>query len=138
MASKPRKTPRERPALSPLELQVMDVVWGLGDCTSAQVIEAFAERRRLAPTTIRTVLTNLRRKGYVKPIPTIERGFKLRPVVPREAVARRSVRDLLQSLFADSPQRAVAYLIEDADISDAELDELSRLIDGRKRKDHSS
>ena len=73
-----------------------------------------------------------------RPIPTIERGFKLRPIVPREAVARRSVRDLLQSLFADSPQRAVAYLIEDADISDAELDELSRLIDVRKRKDHSS
>jgi len=137
MASIPGKNSKNPPALSPLELQVMDVVWQLGDCTSAQVIETFTERRRLAPTTIRTVLTNLRRKGYVKPLPTIERGFKLRPIVQREAVARRSVKDLLQSLFADAPQQAVAYLIEDADISAAELDQLSRLIEARKLKDET-
>ena len=137
MASRTSKNSNKLPALSPRELEVMDVVWQLGECTSAQVIEAFVERRRLAPTTIRTVLTKLRHKGYVKPIPTIERGFKLRPIVPREAVARRSVKELLQSLFADSPQQAVAYLIEDADISGAELEELSRLIEARKRKDES-
>ncbi len=135
MAKEARKNGQDQPGLSPLELQIMDVVWQLGDCTSAQVIETFSARRRLAPTTIRTVLTNLRRNGYVKAIPSIERGFKLRAIVRREAVARRSVKELLQSLFADSPQQAMAYLIEDADISGAELEELGRLIEARKRKD---
>ena len=138
MTQKNRKNEQNRPALSPLELEIMDVVWELGDCTSAQVIAAFSERRPLAPTTIRTVLANLRRKGYVKPIPTIERGYKLRPTVRRQTVARRSMRQLLESLFANSPQQAVACLIDDADLTDAELDELRRLIEARQQKGDSS
>jgi BlaI family penicillinase repressor len=123
-----------RQALSRLELQVMNVVWELGDCTSAQVIERFAAVRPLAPTTIRTVLGKLREKGYLKRVPSIERGYKLRPTVPRESVARRSLKDLLAALFEDSPRQAIAYLLNDADISDRELDEIRRLIDSHKQK----
>jgi len=132
-----RKRPRRkqaRPALSKLELDVMNVVWELGDCTSAQVIAAFRKIRPLAPTTIRTVLTKLREKGYVKPIPSLERGFTFRPTIKREAVARRSLKDLVESLFHDSPQQAIAYLLDEADITDAELDELRRMIADRGRK----
>lgn len=123
-----------RPAMSSLELEVMDVVWELGDCTSAQVIDAFTKKRPLAPTTIRTVLTNLRNKGYIKPIPTIGRGFMFRPTVQRESVARRSLRELLTSLFGNSPRQAIAYLLDDASVSEDELDEIRRMVDERKRK----
>jgi BlaI family penicillinase repressor len=123
-----------RRALSRLELQVMNVVWELGDCTSAQVIERFAEMRPLAPSTIRTVLAKLREKGYLKRVPSMERGYKFRPTVPRECVARRSLKDLLASLFEDSPRQAIAYLLSDADISDRELEEIRRLIDSHKQK----
>lgn len=123
-----------RPALSSLELDVMDVVWELGDCTSAQVIDTFTKKRPLAPTTIRTVLTNLRNKGYIKPIPTIGRGFMFRPTVQRESVARRSLRELLTSLFGNSPRQAIAYLLDDANVSEDELDEIRRMVDERKRK----
>ena len=112
----------------------MNVVWELGDCTSAQVIEAFDRVRPLAPTTFPTVLTKLRQKGYVKPIPSIERGFMFRPTVEREAVARRSLKDLVESLFCDSPQQAIAYLLDVADITDADLNELRPMIADRKRK----
>lgn len=134
MTEKKRPSKQSRPALSSLELDVMDVVWELGDCTSAQVIEAFARKRPLAPTTIRTVLTNLRNKGYIKPIPTIGRGFMFRPTVPRESVARRSLKELLTSLFRNSPRQAIAYLLDDANVTEDELDEIRRMIDERKRK----
>ena len=73
MAKKGKDTSQSRPELSRLELEIMDVVWELGDCSSAEVIAAYRKKRPLAPTTIRTVLTNLRKKGYLEPIPTIER-----------------------------------------------------------------
>jgi BlaI family penicillinase repressor len=130
-----RRTRLTRPPLSPLELEVMNVVWQLGDCTSAQVTSAFAKKRPLAPTTIRTVLANLRNKHYIKPIPAIGRGFTFRPTVPRESVARRSLRELLGSLFAGSPHQAIAYMLEDTDISESELDEIRRMIEvNRQRK----
>ncbi|MBI4581435.1 MAG: BlaI/MecI/CopY family transcriptional regulator [Planctomycetes bacterium] len=126
------KTPG--PQLSRLELEVMDVVWDLGECTSAQVIEAFCRKRRLAPTTIRTVLASLRKKGYMEAVPTIERGFRLRATVARDAVARGSLRRLLGSLFKGSPREVVACLLDDAELSDEELDEIRRMIEARKQK----
>lgn len=132
--AKKRKIQQTHPSLTSLELEVMDIVWELGDCTSAQVTAQFTKKRKLAPTTIRTVLTKLRNKGYLKPIPSIERGFTLRPTIQRECVARRSLSELLSGLFKNSPRQAIAYLLDDADMSDAELDEIRQMIDARKRQ----
>lgn len=122
------------PALSPLELEVMSVVWKLGDCSSAEVIAEFTPIRPLAPTTIRTVLSNLRSKGYLELVPTIERGYRFRSTVPRESVVRRSLKELLASLFEGSPQQAIAYLLEDAAVTEADLEEIRRIIESRKQQ----
>jgi predicted transcriptional regulator len=126
------KANHERPTLTALELQVMRVVWELGDCTSREVTDAFTQQRPLAPTTVRSVLTKLRNKGYVEVIPSLGRGFLLRPTVKRETVARHSLRGLLDSLFQNSPSQAIAFLLDEADISAAEMEEIKRLIDSRK------
>ena len=74
------------PELSRLELAVMGVVWELGDCSSAEVIAAFTKRRRLAVTTIRTVLANLRKKGYLElRSPTDRAAASVACVAPRHA-----------------------------------------------------
>jgi len=120
------------PELSRLELAIMDVVWVLGDCSSAEVIAEFTKRRRLAETTIRTVLANLRKKGYLEPIPTIERGFRLRARVSRDAVAGRTLRGLVANLFGGSPREAIAHLLQDERLDDAELKEIRRLLDEKR------
>jgi BlaI family penicillinase repressor len=130
---KPRRRGEKLRVLSPLELEVMGVVWELGDCGSAEVIDAMAKVRSLAPTTVRTVLSKLREKGYVELIPTIERGYRFRAAVPRESVARRSLKDLLASLFRGSPREAIAYLLDDADMSDADFEEIRRMIESRRK-----
>ena len=126
--------PRKMARLSPLEASVMGVVWELGDCTSAEVIERFAEIRPLAPTTVRTVLTKLREKGYVKQIPSMNRGYKFRAAVSREPVARTLLGEWTSSLFRGAPQRAIACLLDSDDIDEADLDEIRRMIDERKRR----
>ena len=123
-----------RPEMSKLELQVMDVVWSLGDCTSSEVIEKFgSDKRKLAPTTIRTVLTNLRKKGYIKQIPSMDRGYKFRAIAKREAVARKTMKGLIGNLFSGSPGQAILHLLEDETISDQELEKIRRLIDAKKK-----
>jgi predicted transcriptional regulator len=122
----------ELPEMSRLELAIMDVVWRLGDCSSAEVIAEFTKRRRLAETTIRTVLANLRKKGYLEPIPTIERGFRLRARVTRDAVAGRTLRGLVANLFGGSPREAIAHLLQDERLDDAELKEIRRLLDEKR------
>src|SRR5580698_1255655 len=123
---------RDLPEMSRLEMAVMTVVWKLGDCSSAEVIAEFTKRRRLAETTIRTVLANLRKKGYLEPIPTIERGFRLRARVTRDAVAGRTLRGLVANLFGGSPRQAIAHLLQDERLDDAELKEIRRLLDEKR------
>ena len=131
----PRKTRTEDlKELSDLELAVMDVVWELGEPSSAEVVERFTARRPLAATTIRTVLASIEKKGYLERVPTIERGLRYRPRVSREAVAGRSLRKLVSTLFGGSPRHAVAYLVNQGDLEEADLDEIGRMIETHKRQ----
>jgi len=128
-----KKRSSGRPQLSRLEMDVMDVVWELGDCSSAEVTQAFSKKRELAPTTIRTVLANLRKKNYLKPIPTIERGFRMRATVKRDDVARSTLRDLIGSLFGGSPGQAIVYLLEDEKLDEGDLAEIRKMIEARAK-----
>lgn len=120
---------RNLPELSRLEQEIMNVVWQLGACSSAEVIQAYAKQRKLAKTTIRTVLANLRKKGYLEPVPTIERGFRLRPTVSRETVARRSLKNIMGTLFGGSPKHLVTCLLKESNISEEELAEIRKMLE---------
>jgi predicted transcriptional regulator len=123
---------KKMPELSPLELEVMNVIWELGECTSADVISEFTKIRKLANTTIRTVLANIRKKGYLDVVPSIEPRIRFRPSVTKRSVARRTVRRLLTNMFSDSPSEAIAFLLEEESIDADELNEIRKLLDGQK------
>jgi BlaI family penicillinase repressor len=120
---------KQLPELSPLELEVMNVIWDLGECTSADVIRKFSRKRKLANTTIRTVLANIRKKGYLDVVPSIEPRIRFRPSVTKRAVTRRTVKQLLENMFGDSPREAIAFLLEEEKIDQNELDEIRKLLD---------
>lgn len=129
------KSKKERlPELSRLEREIMQVVWTLGECSSSEVIAAHTREPALAGTTIKTVLANLRKKGYVEIVPSMERGYRLRPTVAREQVARRSIRHLLADFFDGSPRHAVAYLLNDPDITAEDLEEIRRMVESRNKE----
>jgi predicted transcriptional regulator len=120
---------KQLPELSPLELEVMNVIWELGECTSADVIAEFTKKRKLANTTIRTVLANIRKKGYLDIVPSVEPRIRFRPRVTRRSVKRRTVRQLLQNMFEDSPREAIAFLLEEEDIDETELEIIKKMLD---------
>jgi len=133
MARPRRDLKGERPELSPLELEVMDVVWELGECSSADVIRAFKVSRDLADTTIRTVLGKIREKGYLEPVPTTERGLRIRPVIPKSAVAKRSMKGVISKLFDGSPRQAILHLLKDEQLTAGDLEAIRMLIEESDR-----
>lgn len=138
MKSRSKAAREELKELSDLELAVMDAVWELGECSSAQVVERFQAQRPLAATTIRTVLATIEKKGYLERVPTVERGLHYRAKVGRDAVAGRSLRKLVSSLFGGSPRHAVAYLLRESDMDEADLEEIRKMIAEHKRKEERS
>ena len=129
MGKKRRRKIGNLKKLSDLEMDVMAVVWDLEECSSTEVIERFHKRRKLAPTTIRTVLSNIEKKGYLQRVPSLERGHRFRPTVERATVAEHSLRGLVSNLFNNSPQLAVAYLLRDERLAADDLKEIRRLLE---------
>jgi predicted transcriptional regulator len=129
-----KRSPKARPPLSGLELEVMNLVWDLGESTSADIIDAFAKHRPLAPTTIRTVLANIEEKGYVERVPTTERALRYRPSFPREAVATQTLQQLVGRLFGGSPKAAIAQLLADEELDAAELAEIQKMVSRRRKE----
>lgn len=130
-----RKDEQRAGELTPLEEAVMAVVWQLGECSSAEVIEQYnRDNEPLAKTTIRTVLANLREKDFLQPVPTTERGFRLRASVSRNDFASRTLRQITRRLLNGNPRQAITCLINDEDINDADLEAIQALIDARKQR----
>ena len=128
MARKRKSTQGELPELTPLENQLMRVIWEQGNATAAEIGETLKDDRPLAATTIHTVLSNLRKKGYIEPVPTVERSLRFAPRVAAEQVAGRSLRRLMGEFFGGSPQRLMAHLIQEEKPDAAELEKIRKIL----------
>lgn len=123
---------RDMAPLSPLEMEIMDLVWDLQECSSSEVIAAYGQVRHLADTTIRTVLTNIRKKGYLELVPSIERGHRFRPTLNREQVARQTLNILVKRLFKGRAREAITLLLADDLMTERDLKEIRRLVERRQ------
>lgn len=115
--------------LGELEAAVMDVLWrGEQPMRVREVLDALMPTRRLAYTTVMTVLDNLHRKGWVAREMT-NRAYRYRPVSSREEATARAVRDLLDS--SGDPEAALLHFVRSVSPRESEL--LRKALAGRRR-----
>jgi predicted transcriptional regulator len=117
-----------RIAFTDRELDVMSVLWDLGDATVAEVRERLADE--LAYTTVLTVLRTLEQKGYVGHTGD-GRAHRYHPLVKREAAGRNALRRLLDKVFQGSPELLMTHLVSGKNLSDEELRRLRKLLEAR-------
>ena len=119
--------------LTELETVIMDAVWDLPEATVRAVQERLQPTKPLAYNTVLTMMRILRDKGFLGS----ERQGRLdvyRPLVTREQMARRSLKELLESFFAGSAPALVSQLLETEDLSPDEVRAIRREVDRRVRK----
>lgn len=114
--------------LGDLEAVVMDVLWRATSPHSVRDVltEIGRQRRRLAYTTVMTVLDNLHRKGWVSR-ELHGRAYRYRPVDSKEEAAARVLRELLDS--TGDPAGVLLHFARSA--SDDEFAVLRRGLDER-------
>ncbi len=121
-----------KPTLTGQELEIMKVVWKLETATVRQVYETLLERRRIAYTTVMTMMNILEQKGYLKKEQS-ERAYVYRPSQPQQQVIRGMVREFLERVFNGSAEPLVAHLIEDRHLNEKDLDEIRKAIKSARR-----
>src|SRR4051794_14926789 len=98
MVKKSRGPKRAREALTEAELEMMTIVWRIGPCSVAQILEALPAGREVAYTTASTIVRILEQKGYVAS-EKAGRGHLYRAAVSKEAYQARSLEHLVSSVF---------------------------------------
>ncbi len=117
--------PSTPPALTGQELEIMKIVWRLGPASVRQVHEAMAERRKIAYTTVMTLMTILQRKGHLKR-KLAGRAYVYQPTRQKRQVMRGMVREFLDRAFNGSAEPLLLHLVEDEQLSAEDLEEIAR------------
>jgi predicted transcriptional regulator len=126
-------TERATPPLTGQELEIMKVVWRLGPCTVRQVYEDRLARRRVAYTTVMTMMNILEQKGYLKKR-HVDRAFVYAPAQPEKQVIRSMVREFVDRVFNGAAGPLLAHLVEDQRLTADDLREIRRVAREGKRR----
>ena len=112
-------------SLTPLELEVMQVLWRQGP-SNVQTVQQHLPSE-LAYTTVQTVLTVLYEKGRVRRALN-GRAYEYSPATSKDSVAGQTLKDLIRKLFGGSSEELVMSLVKTRQIDSAKLEELTRRI----------
>lgn len=121
------------PTLTGQELEIMKIVWQCETATVRQVYEALLERRRIAYTTVMTMMNILEQKGYLTKRQG-ERAYVYKPSRPKKQVIGAMVREFVNRVFNGSAEPLLLHLVEDRHLTEKDLEEIRRTIKAAARR----
>ncbi|MGO8787772.1 MAG: BlaI/MecI/CopY family transcriptional regulator [Terriglobia bacterium] len=113
--------------LTEQELEIMKVVWELQTATVRDVYEALLLRRKIAYTTVMTMMNILEDKGYLKKRAE-DKAHVYRPAQPKAKVIRAMVQEFVERVFNGSAEPLLVQLVKDRQLSREELEKIARAI----------
>jgi len=115
--------------LGKTELEVLQIVWELGEATVNDVLERILKKRKVAYTTIMTVMKNLANKGALK-YEKVGNAYLYSPTQQQEPEKVKSMLlDLtLDKVFNGSASELILTLVKHEKLSIEELKEIKALI----------
>jgi BlaI family penicillinase repressor len=122
-----------RGTLTDQELEIMKVVWERESATVRDVYEELLRHRKIAYTTVMTMMGILERKGHLKKSSN-ERAYVYRPAQPKGKVVGNMVQDFVKRVFDGSAQPLLVHLVENKEIDEEQLKEIESLLKERRRK----
>ncbi len=109
--------------LTPLELEIMQVLWEWGPCTVAQVRPKL--KGELAYTTVQTMLNVLLRKKQVKRTEDTW-AYQYRAAVSRERAMASALSDMVKRMFGGSSEALLMAMVDTRQISPEDLARIAK------------
>ncbi len=119
--------------LSPLENEIMAVIWRLGSARAEDIREALRGDHDLTDSTVRTLLRRIEAKGILAHT-TEGRTFVYRPRVKPSELANQAVRRVVERFCQGSLPSLLIGMADDRMISAEELRQLAAEIERKQKK----
>ena len=108
------------------ERQIVEAVYRIEEGSVNDVLEALTDPPSYS--TVRAMLNILTEKGYLD-YRLVKNKYLYRPAVQKKNARKTALRSVLDNFFGGSTTEAVAALLDDAKLDEAEYQELRRLIE---------
>jgi predicted transcriptional regulator len=118
---------RKSPTLTEQELEIMKVVWEFGAATVRDVYETLLARRRIAYTTVMTMMKIMEQKKYLRRR-LQGRAYVYEGTRPKKQMIREMVSEFVNRVFNGSAEPLLAHLVEDRRVSERELKQIAKMI----------
>jgi BlaI family penicillinase repressor len=114
----------------------MKVLWEAGPAAARDVIAALPKEAAWSPKTVKTLLSRLVAKGAVD-YEQIGNSYLYRAVAARDQMTRREIRGVVSRVVSEAVSPVLAHFIEEADLSEEEIQRLKQLLDDKRTSPRS-
>jgi BlaI family transcriptional regulator, penicillinase repressor len=118
---------RAKPVLTEQELEIMKIIWRTGDVTVRQVYEEILKERKIAYTTVMTMMGILEEKKFLKKT-RAEKAHVYHPAQPKALVMSKMVKEFVQRVFNGSAKPLLVHLVENEQVTEQELAEIAEIL----------
>jgi BlaI family transcriptional regulator, penicillinase repressor len=113
------------------ELEIMKIIWNRGSSTVREVYEDLLTRRKIAYTTVMTMMGTLEQKGHLRKSEQ-GRAYVYQPVEPQTKVVSSMVQEFVKRVFNGSSRPLLVHLVETLEDDADQIEEIRRLLQAKK------
>jgi BlaI family penicillinase repressor len=117
---------RPSTTLTEQELEIMKIVWTREQVTVRDIYEALLEKRKVAYTTVMTMMKILERKNYLRKT-QVDRAYVYRASQPQRKVLAAMVKEFVNRVFNGAAEPLLVHLVEEHNLSPKDLKEIAEL-----------
>jgi BlaI family transcriptional regulator, penicillinase repressor len=118
----------DRQPLTELQIAVLRLLWERGEASVAEIWEALYPERKLAQTTVATIVSRLQRRGILTRR-TRDRQFVYKTLLTEADVQHSMVSELTERLFAGDVTALMSHLLSARDMSPGDVARVRQMIE---------
>jgi len=119
--------------LGELEARVMEIIWDLGEATVKDVHKIINEEKKLAYTTVLTIMARLTEKGLLTK-KNVGLAHSYTPAVSREEFYDKVAQRVVEGLMEDFAEPAFTHFVKKVGSNPEKLAELEKMLQKLKEK----
>ena len=118
--------------LGELESKVMQEVWSTPQCTAKEILDRLREQRKIAHTTLLTILYRLYKKGLLTRS-RVGKAFLYSPVMSHQQFSEMVTKDVLEALLKEDSRPILSTFVELVSTDQELFEELEELVKRKRR-----
>lgn len=122
-----------RPVPTDLELELLKAIWERGHATVREIFDDLSARRKIAYTTVLTMMGVLERKGHLTK-KAGERAYIYTPAVSQRQMLKSMVDEFIGRVFNGSAEPLLMHLVGNRKLNPEALAEVEKLVQSKRKE----